>query len=265
MRKRFFLLLLPFLSTPLPALAGQPQCDGRPVDSSLPASARAEQVTKRAFACLKASKPIQSIALFSELIGIQPDNAQAYLNRGSTFVRVGQFDAGVSDYSHVIRLEPSRFEGWYNRGSARVAARQYDVAISDLNETIRLKPDFARAYCNRGLALLRKGEQEEALADFEKGLELQVDMPLCYYGRGEVELSDGKYRDAIEDLTRGINFKPIAEALVHRATAHERLGESDEALRDYRSALSLEPRSKEAQAGITRLSQNDNKQAGPGQ
>lgn len=265
MRNRFCLLLLPFLSTPLPAIAAQPQCAGTLADPSLPDSARAEQLTKRAFACLKEKKPVQSIALLSELIGIQPDNAQAYLNRGSTYVRLGQFDAGVSDYDRVIGLEPSRFEGWYNRGSARVAARQYDAAISDLNETIRLKPDFARAYCNRGLALLRKGEQEEALADFEKGLELQVDMPLCYYGRGEVELSDGKYRDAIDDLTRGINFKPIAEALVHRATAYERLGESDKALRDYRSALSLQPRFKEAKAGITRLSQNDNKQAEPSQ
>lgn len=265
MRIRFFVLLLASLSASLPTYAAPPQCDDTPVDSSLTATERAEQLAGRAFACLKEGKPLQSIAQFSEIIGIQPDNAQAYLNRGSTFVRMGRLDAGLSDYSRVIALEPTRFEGWYNRGSARVAARQYDGAISDLTETIKLKPDFAHAYCNRGLSFLRKEERKRALADFEKGLELQVDMPLCYYGRGEIELSDGNYREAIEDLTRGINFKPTAEALAHRGTAFERLGESKKALRDYRSALSLQPRLEEAQAGIARLSQNDNKEPESGQ
>ncbi|HZJ12529.1 MAG TPA: tetratricopeptide repeat protein [Methyloceanibacter sp.] len=256
MRTRFF-LLLPLLLMALPTHAAQPHCDGPPVDSSLPDKARAEKLANRAFACLKEAKPLQSIALFSEFIGVQPDNAQAHLNRGSTYVRMGQLDAGLSDYSRVIELEPTRFEGWYNRGSTRVASRQYDEAISDLTEAIRLKPDLAYAYCNRGLSYLRKSENEEALADFEKGLALRVDMPLCYYGRGEFELSDGKYREAIEDLTRGINFKPTAEALAHRATAYERLGESDKALRDYRQALSLRPRFEAAQTGIARLTQNN--------
>jgi tetratricopeptide (TPR) repeat protein len=259
MRNRFFLLLPLLLSTSLPALAAEPQCDVTSVDSSLPDSVRAEQLTKRAFACLKVNKPVQSIALLSELIGIEPENAQAYLNRGNLFVRVGQIDAGLADYSYVIEREPSHFEGWYNRGSARLAAGQYDGAISDLTQAIKLKPEFARAYCNRGLGLLRKSERDKAFADFDKGLALQVDMPLCYYGRGELALSDGKYRNAIDDLTRGINFKPTAEALAHRATAYEQLGENDKALRDYRNALALRPELKEAQAGITRLSQNNNK------
>jgi len=256
MRTRFFLLLFPLLSTPLPVLAAP--CDGAPVDSSLPSGQRADQLAKRAFACLKERKPLQSIALFSELIGIEPNNAQAYLNRGSTYVGMGQLDAGLKDYSHVIELEPGHFEGWYNRGASRLAARQYDEAILDLTETIRLKPDLAYAYCNRGLGYLRKAELEKARADFEKGLKLRLDMPLCYLGRGDIELADGKYRDAIEDLTRGINFKPTAEALAHRGTAYERLGESEEALRDYRSALSLSPRLKEAQTGIARLSKDSN-------
>jgi len=258
MRKRFFSLILLVMTVPMPALA-TPQCDVGPVDSSLPDTRRVEELASRAFACLKAGKPIQSIALFSELIGVDPDHAQAYLNRGSTFVRMREFDAGLSDYTRVIELEPSRFEGWYNRGSTLIAANKYDKAVSDLTEAIRRNPDLGYACCNRGLSYLRKSEHEQALADFEKGLTLRVDMPLCYYGRGEIELSNGQYREAIDDLTRGINFKPTAEALTHRATAYERLGESDKALRDYRKALSLRANWKEAQAGIARLSQNDDK------
>jgi tetratricopeptide (TPR) repeat protein len=254
---RFFLLTLLVLTVPMPALA-MPQCDGALVDSSLPDTKRIEQLNNRAFACLKASKPKRSIALFSELIGVDPDNAHAHLNRGSTFVKMHEFDAGLNDYTRAIELEPSHFEGWYNGGSARVAARQYDEAIADLTKAIRLKPDLAYAYCNRGLSYLLRAEPKDALADFEKGLTLRINMPLCYSGRGEILLSRGQYRKAIEDLTRGINFKPTANAMMLRATAYDKLGENNKALGDYRSALSLQPNLKDARAGVARLSQKGN-------
>jgi tetratricopeptide (TPR) repeat protein len=103
------------------------------------------------------------------------------------------------------------------------------------------------------LGLLRSGDHDEVRDDFESGLEIKVDLPLCYYGRGEVALSEGRYQEAIQDLTIGINLKPAAEALAHRATAYERLGENSKALRDYRNALSLRPRLETAQSGIARL------------
>ncbi|WP_045364987.1 tetratricopeptide repeat protein [Methyloceanibacter caenitepidi] len=170
---------------------------------------------------------------------------------------MGELDAGLDDYGRVIELEPKQFEGWYNRGSAHIAARQYDDAISDLSEAIRLRPNVGYAYCNRGLSYLRKAERVKALADFEKGLSLWADMPLCYYGRGEIRLADGKYQEAIDDFTRGINSKPTAESLAQRATAYESIGEKKKALKDYRSALSLQPRLKTAAAGIARLTQNN--------
>jgi tetratricopeptide (TPR) repeat protein len=253
MHIRVLTLIFFSLSAPLPTSAASPPCEGVAVDTSLPRSARVEQLANQAVACVKANKPIQAIASLSELIGADPDHVQAYLNRGNLFVRMGQFNAGLADYSHVIALEPGHFEGWFNRGSARVAAGEYKDAIADLTEAIKLKPDLARAYCNRGLGLLRSGDHDEVRDDFESGLEIKVDLPLCYYGRGEVALSEGRYQEAIQDLTIGINLKPAAEALAHRATAYERLGENSKALRDYRNALSLRPRLETAQSGIARL------------
>lgn len=257
MRKRLLVLLLPLLSMPLPAHPASPPCGGSEIDSSLPQSKRVEQLTRAAFACLKAGKSVLAIAFLSEVIGADPNRAQAYLNRGNAFARLGEFDAGLRDYSRVIALEPKQFEGWYNRGSARIAARQYDDAIADLTEAIKLRPNVGYAYCNRGLSYLRKADREKAMADFEKGLSLWADMPLCYYGRGEIRLADGKYQEAIDDFTRGIKSKPTAESLTRRAAAYETVGETKKALKDYRSALSLQPGLKTAEAGIARLTRNN--------
>jgi tetratricopeptide (TPR) repeat protein len=124
--------------------AATDSCGNSPFfDDSVPKEQRADMLLQRAMACVREGKPIQSIALFSELIGIQPENMDAYLNRGSAYIQSGQFELGIADFSHVISLKPDAMEAWYNRGTAFVAAHQYDRAIADLNEAIRLKPDTA--------------------------------------------------------------------------------------------------------------------------
>jgi tetratricopeptide (TPR) repeat protein len=141
------------LSLVSPAAAETFGCGQFPLlDDSFPEDQRAQILLKRALTCVKEGKPHQSIALFSELIGLQPGNVDAYLNRGSAYIQSGQFELGVADFSHIIAVKPDAMEAWYNRGTAFVVARQYDRAIADLNEAIRLRPDSARAYCNRALA-----------------------------------------------------------------------------------------------------------------
>ena len=94
---------------------------------SVPKEQRVEMLLQRARACVLEGKPIQLIALFSELIGIQPENMDAYLNRGNAYIQTGQFELGIADYSHVISVKPDATEAWYNRGTAFVAAHQLSL------------------------------------------------------------------------------------------------------------------------------------------
>ena len=101
---------------------------------------------RRAIACVQEGRPDLSIEIFSEVIGLDPGNEVAYLNRGNAYLQTRQFDLGISDFSHAISLEPRSSEAWYNRGVAFVAMQRYQQGIADLSEAIKLKPDFARAY-----------------------------------------------------------------------------------------------------------------------
>ncbi len=249
------LLLLTF---PAQAAAENFRCGSFPLlDDTISKEERADRLLRRAIACVQEGKPMESIAVFSELIGLDPDNETAYLNRGNAYIQTGQFELGIADYSHVIAKNPSLAQGWYNRGTAFVAARQYERAIADLTEAIRLKPDEARAYCNRGMSYLRKSHYERALADLNAGIEKDGTIALCYYARGDLSLHTEKYQDAVGDLTRGLRLKPTVEGYIQRAAAHERLCETDNALADYKEALRLDPRSNAARAGAQRLSAQD--------
>ena len=140
--------MLIFLALPGYTAPESFRCGSFPLlDDAMRKEERAHRLLKRAIACVQEGRPQESISIFSELIGLDPNNATAYLNRGNAYLQTGQFELGLADYSHVIAKNPDLFQAWYNRGTAFVAARQYDRAIADLTEAIRLKPDEARAYC----------------------------------------------------------------------------------------------------------------------
>ena len=149
-----------FFLVPTTLLAQSPGCRDPYTDNSIGGEQRAKLLLENGAACVREGKPLQSIALFSELIGLDPQNDAAYLNRGNVYLQVGQMDSGIADFDQVIRLKPDATEAWYNRGTALVAAHKYDHGIADLSEAIRLQPDLARAYCNRGLAHERQHDYD---------------------------------------------------------------------------------------------------------
>jgi tetratricopeptide (TPR) repeat protein len=71
----------------------------------------------------------------------------------------------------AIELEPDFAEAYLNRGGLYFAKRLSGQAIADFTEAIELKPDFAVAYCNRGVAFGGKGLYEQAIADSTKAIE----------------------------------------------------------------------------------------------
>ncbi len=258
MRSKTFMLGAWLFVLATPAFAENLECGSFPLlDDAIPQEQRAERLLKRATTCVQEGRPLEAINLFSELIGLQPDNETAYLNRGNAYIQVGQFALGIADYSQVIAMKPDMPQAWYNRGTAFVAAGEYERAIADLSQAIRLDPGQARAYCNRGMSYLRKSDYDKALEDLDLGIQKDGKLAHCYYARGELLAGKGDYRKAIEDLTAGIGLKPTVEGFIRRAAAYERVRETDNALADYQAALKLDPRSKAAQAGAQRITERE--------
>ena len=111
--------MLIFLALPGHTAPENFRCGSFPLlDDAMPKEARADRLLKRAIACVQEGRPQESISIFSELIGLDPNNATAYLNRGNAYLQTGQFELGLADYSHVIAKNPDLFQAWYNRGTA---------------------------------------------------------------------------------------------------------------------------------------------------
>jgi len=199
---------------------------GLPIETLGSDKEQREALYQQATACVREGKPLQAVALLSQIIKSDPTAAVAYLNRGSAQASAGEVALALNDFSVAINLQPDLVVAWYNRGTTFTHIRRFESAIADFTEAIRLKPDFALAYCNRGLANLQLGHYDEALVDYVVAIDRDPKLTYCYFNRGNLYLTLGEYQKWISDFTAALGERrgnPLA--LTRRAQAYEAIGQ----------------------------------------
>jgi len=87
----------------------------------------------------------------------------------------------------------------------------------------------------------------------------------CHLNRGTLYLALGEYQKAIEDLMRAIGGKPSdAIALSRRGQAREALGQTNQALDDFRAALEANPQLDSVEEGFARIMAQQQRSDGAG-
>src|SRR5690242_3218532 len=128
----------------------------------------------------------QNIAACTRIIDdrSEPDQAAARGNRCALWITKGSVDRAIADCDEAIRLNPKDADAYVNRGSSHAAMRDYDRAIADFDAAIRLNPALAMAYNNRGVARRNKGDLAAAIADYGEAIRLAPNLAMAYRNRG---------------------------------------------------------------------------------
>jgi len=120
----------------------------------------------------------RTAADYDELIKLDPNNPNAYYERGDFYYEIDEYSKAIDDYSRAIQLNPNYTSAYFNRAYAYGEIGDYDKAIADYSKTIELDPNDVQAYYNRGLDYQNKGEVSKAVCDLEKCIELSRDTEL---------------------------------------------------------------------------------------
>jgi tetratricopeptide (TPR) repeat protein len=100
-------------------------------------------------------------------------DADTLFQQGSDKITAGDYQGAVEAFTQLLELNPKDAEAYYNRGLALAQLEQYEKAIADYTEVLQRKPDDAEAYYNRGLSHAQlEGSEEEAIQDLQKAAEL---------------------------------------------------------------------------------------------
>jgi len=78
---------------------------------------------------------------YTSAVGLDPQYAKAYNNRGNARATLGDLQGGVEDYDAALELDGSLTLTYYNRGLIHYRLGNYQEAIADLERYLELVPD----------------------------------------------------------------------------------------------------------------------------
>jgi tetratricopeptide (TPR) repeat protein len=196
----------------------------------------------------------RAIADFSQAITLDPDNKDAYKERGRAYAHKGDPDKAIADFNQAIRLDPKYTAAYANRGDAWRGKGDLDKAIADYTQAITLDPKSAAMYNGRGTIWRGKGDLDKAMADYNEAIRLDPKYAMAYNNRGNAWWGKGDLDKAIADYTQAIRLDPkYATAYLNRGIAWGGKGDYARARADYEKALQLDPGNDQARDNLERL------------
>ncbi len=235
----------------------------------------ADLLVRRATYRIRTNRIVEATADYDEAIRIGNQNPRYYLQRGLLFMQTGLCDKAEADFTEGINRSRRQPELFFRRGTAYVCLKQFESAGSDFTRAIELGLDApnraridsiaAQFYAQSDQYLLGR-KVPEALALLDIALLIKPDYADAWLAKGKIHGSIREDQQAAAALTKAIRYNPTKSvSFYQRGETNLRLGAANEAVADFRQAVTLQSDLYEASLGEARahieLRQYDKAQA----
>ena len=175
-----------------------------------------------------------------------PDDIEAYLQRGELFTLQGRRDRAFEDLNRAVKLNPKGSLGFVERSELYTVAGDADHSVADADRAIQLDPASEAAYAARAEAYAVKEAWDRAMQDAAAAIRLGPKSIAGYLTRSHIYELTGDYEHALDDADRAVRIEPeSATALNARCWNGAILSRLDAALIDCNAAVALRPYSAE--------------------
>ena len=193
----------------------------------------------------------KAIVHYSRALKLKQDIPDAFINRGVSYLALGEFSLALTDFDKAIELNPDNADTYIIRSDAYLGNDDIHLAMEDCKKAIELKPNDADMYIYRGNTYLNQDNVKFALSDFNKAIKLKPDYTDAYIIRGVAYRRQDEFQLAIKDLNKAIELNSEnANAYVIRGDAYFGKEEYESALVDYNKAVELNPDDSQAYYNI---------------
>jgi tetratricopeptide (TPR) repeat protein len=136
----------------------------------------------------------------SQDIGTDPEDPNAYNNRGIASAKEGRYEAAIAQFTRAFQRNPVFAEAYYNRGLVDLAIGQLGQAISDFTKAVEIKPGLTECYSIRGNIYVAMSQYDQAVLDFTKVIETAPNSTETYFRRSLAFYAYGQYDKAWQDV-----------------------------------------------------------------
>ena len=137
-----------------------------------------------------------SLQYFDKAIGINPQSAEAWNNKGNSLDNLGRYEEALAAYDKVIGINPQDSEAWYNKGVTLANIGRYEEALALFDKAIKINPQNANFWHNKGVILGNMDRYEDALAAYDKVIKIDPQYAEAWYNKGVTLVKLGRYEEA---------------------------------------------------------------------
>ncbi len=153
-------------------------------------------------------------------LALEPGNIEILRFAATLYRALGRLESAIAVFDNMVTLDPMNNVGYSNLGIMNLYSGKPDAAITALETALSLSPGHIAAQTFIGEALMLKGEPEAALAAIlqEDSIWRLIDLPMVYHALGRAVDSDAALANLIEEHSQQAAYN-IAYVLAFRGEA----------------------------------------------
>lgn len=146
----------------------------------------------------------RAIALYQEILSIDPQYAAACINLGTLYFHLRQFGRAEELYRRATVADPGYVLAYFDLGNVLDELERIDESIAAYLKAVTLSPRYADAHYNLALAYERTAQPRNALRHWRAYVKLDNHGPWADHARGQIRKLLG--REGITIVARADHF-----------------------------------------------------------
>jgi len=128
----------------------------------------------------------RAIALYEQILALEPGFAAACINLGTVHFHLRQYDRAEELYRRATEIDPSYVLAYFDLGNVLDELARLDESIAAYKKAVSLSPRYADAHYNLALAYERRGEPRSALRHWQAYVKLDNRGPWSDHARSQI-------------------------------------------------------------------------------
>jgi serine/threonine protein kinase/tetratricopeptide (TPR) repeat protein len=184
---------------------------------------------------------VNAVADLDAALAALPEADAVQINCALAHELHGDYQDAIKDLTEVLDRSPERLELLWQRSRARMKSGDAAGAKADRDVLLSQKPHTLRAWVARAQA---ESDRQAALADLDEALKLDPQSMSALQNKAHILSEElNRPQEALKALDSLIeHHRSFVDAWAGRGVILARLNRRDEAIRDAREALRLDPR-----------------------
>ncbi|HRO43813.1 MAG TPA: tetratricopeptide repeat protein [Flavipsychrobacter sp.] len=181
-------------------------------------------------------------------------NPEGYFLKGIIYKDLKDTAKAISSFQTALQVDPGHKESLIQLGSI-YAAKKDGLAVNYFDNAFKLDTTDVFPLYAKGMYFQEQEKYEEAKQQYRKAIVRNHNYNAAYFAMGYILMQQDSLEKAYRQFDLVTSLEPTnAKAYYNRGLCSELLGKTDDALQDYKQALTFNEGYKEANDGVKRLS-----------